>query len=393
MYALGLMLKYCEKRAYSSYLFSGVEAQKTPHDQQGSWSANAEGHYYACSGCGAEFGLVDHVYDLNNGVFDFSVGMEECSICHFKLFEIEGNTLKAYYGSAATVQVPNEVTVLGAHVFEGHTELETITYSTNLTEFGDYAFAGCTNLKSVRIGNYITRIGKYAFQGTAVKFTWGKALRLEQLGAYSFAGWLGTKFEFPNKELTIGSNAFENAVNLTKIEIPDTITNRAFTETFNGCTSLRYADLGVNVEQISCFVGCTALETVIIRSQKFWQFMAGGFMECDALKAIYLERPLSQLLTCNWMFINGDASTGNATNRQVKGKVFAYSADDPGVDPCGDKWSDFFGYYRDWFGGYWHWDESGEQELENIQLWETDETTATPTNMPVILDDRKNLYA
>lgn len=77
----------------------------------------------------------------------------------------------------------------------------------------------------------------------------------------------------------------------------------------------------------------------------------------------------------------------------LQGKLFAYSEAAPGADPCGDAYSDHFGYYRDWFGGYWHWDESGEQELENIQLWETDETTATPTNMPVILDDKKNLYA
>ena len=372
----------------------GVAGKKTKHDQQSAWSANAEGHYYACSGCGAEFGLVEHVYELRDGVFDFSSDMEKCSVCQFSLFTIEQGTLKSYYGHAEKVTVPDSVTVLGAHVFDGHTELKVITLPNKLETIGDYAFADCINLATIRIGNYVTRIGQYAFKGTAVKFTWGKALRLKSLGDHSLAGWLGASFTIPDAIETVAGFAFNDAINLKKIVIPKTVTNYSFAEVFNGCTSLRYVDLAASrVTQVSGFAGCTALETVIIRSLNFWEFFADSFKGCTALKAVYLARPLSELLTCNWLFMNGEGvATGAASNRDLKGKVFAFSESDPGSDPCGNAYSNYFGYFRDWFGGYWHWDESGEQDLKNIQLWDTEESAATPTSMPAVLNDDKRGY-
>ncbi len=370
----------------------GNAGKKSEHDQQSSWSSNAEGHYYACSGCGAKFGLVPHVYDCPDGVFDFSEDLQKCKICKHDLFEINGNTLVYYYGKEESVQVPDSVTILGAHAFEGHQELKTITYSTSLTTIGDYCFAGCTNLKTVRIGNYVTKIGQYAFKGTTVQPTWGKALRLTSINSYSFAGWLGTTFEIPSAIETVASNSFNDAINLKKIVIPETVKNFNFTNVFDGCTSLTFLDIAApKVEQVGGFEGCTALETVIIRSVKFWEFYADSFKDCDALQAVYLARPLNELLTCKWLFMNGDSNTGSS-NRWLKGKVFAYSESNPGPDPCGDESATLFGYFRDWFGGYWHWDESGEQGLKNIQLWDTEESVAIPTSMPAILNDDKRGY-
>ena len=179
---------------------NGVAGKKTPHEQQASWSANAEGHYYACSGCGAEFGMQPHVYQLNDGVFDFSDGMQECSICNFRLFEIEGNTLKSYYGNvAATVKVPDEVTVIGDHAFEGHSEIVSLTYSSRATKIGDYAFAGCSSLQEIKIQNRITSIGQFAFKDCPAKITWGTNPSITEIGDNAFNGWLGSEFTIPKK--------------------------------------------------------------------------------------------------------------------------------------------------------------------------------------------------
>ena len=367
---------------------NGVAGKKTPHDQQDSLSANAEGHYYACSGCGAEFGMQPHVYQLNDGVFDFSEGMEQCSVCGFHIFEIQGNTLKSYYGYAETVNVPDNVTVIGDHAFDGHSELITLTFSRQVSEFGNYAFAGCTNLTSVQMTNYLTKIGEHAFDGTAAKLNWGRALSLKAFGGFSFYGYLGTSIEIPSTIETLGISCFANS-RLEHLVIPNTVQSYGI-DMCKDCTSLISVELGEGVKILGGgnFARCTSLETVIIRGTKFYEF-AGGVFDGDlALKAVYIERPLDQILTCAWLFMRGE-------DVLLKGKVFVYSANDTGNNPCGNSYSDYFGYFRDWIAGCWRWDDSGEHELDNIVIWHNGNSTASANilaSLPVILNDRKELY-
>ncbi len=366
---------------------NGVAGVKSPHEQQQTYTGTAEGHYYACSGCGAEFGLVPHVYQLNDGVFDFSEGMEQCSVCGYHIFEIQGNTLKSYCGNAATVIVPDNVTVIGDHAFDGHSELTTLTFSRQVSEFGDYAFAGCTNLTSVQMTNYLTKIGEHAFDGTAAKINWGRALIIRELGDYAFYGYLGTSIEIPNTIGYIRTACFANS-RLEHVIIPNSVLI-CESMTFQYCTSLISVETGEQLDKFSGgqFTGCTALETVLIRGTNFWQFAGGTFSDNPALKTVYITRPLDQILKCGWLFTNGNLGS----NSVLKGKVFVYSAEDPGDDPCGDEDSNYFGYFRDWIAGCWHWDDSGEHELDNIVFWKPEQAPAANFDMPAILPQKRYL--
>lgn len=365
---------------------NGVANQKTAHDRQSSWASNAKGHYYACSGCEAEFGLAPHEYQLNNGVFDFSDGMKECSVCHFELFKIEGNTLVAYYGKAETVKVPDKVTILGDRVFEGHTELKTLTYSDQLTKIGQYAFAGCTNLTAVSIGNRVTSIGAYAFDGTAATVTFGKATELSEIGRCAFWGWLGTSITIPTSVKKLVEFCFAHS-KLESIVVPDTVKyyNGGL---FNECTSLKTAIIGSNAEICAeWFTGCTSLEYVLIKGDHFYQFNRESFTRCTSLKAVYVERPLEQILECNWLFMD---TALRPLEKSLKGKVYIYSETNPGEDPFGEKYSNHFGYFRDWCAGTWHYDtdRTDRHNFNHIEIWDPGEATSLES-MPVIVDDKR----
>ena len=362
----------------------GVANQMTSHSiDETSWSSNAKGHYHACSGCGFESGLKNHTYNLGGDTFDFSV--TECVDCKFKLFEIEDAILKAYYGNAKTVEVPNYVTELGAHVFEGHDELETLTYSDQLTTIGAYAFAGCTNLTEVTIGNRVAKIGTHAFDGTAATVKWGNSPQLEELSHEAFYGYLGTALTIPTSITTIGKGCFAHSA-IASIEIPDTV-GTLLGEAFEGCNSLRSVVVGDRISVIAprTFANCTVLKTVLIKGKTFWAFQDSAFINCKALQTVYICRPLKEILTCARLIQN---PVGARNNDALLGKLYVYSAENPGADPCGSSYSEYFGYLRDYVVGTWHWDNTGWQTVAHILLWD-EEQEMSNVNLPALVDDKR----
>ena len=365
----------------------GNANQKTKHTQTTTYSADAEGHYYACTECGAKLSTVTpHKYSLNNGVFDFSSAMNECEECHYQLFKIDGNKLVEYHGNAETVQIPNNVTIIGDHAFEGHAELKTLTYSDNLTSIGAYAFAGCANLTAVTIGGRVSSIGQHAFDGTAAKITWGGSFSMKKFGTETFYGYLGSTITIPASIEIIGINCFAYS-NLISIEIPDSVKSLEG-RVVEGCIKLRTIIFGKNTTIVAGLEGCIALEKILIKGTKFYEFATSAFKGCNAIKGVYICRPLTEILTCNWLI----QAVQNNDNDVLKGKIFVYSETNPGSDPCGEAWSDIFGYFRDWIGGTWHWDDSTWQNLSHIVMWGDEETAAVSYEMPAIVNDRKYLY-
>lgn len=367
--------------------------QKKAHDVQQSYSANADGHYIACSECGVQLGLQPHECKLNNGVFDFSESMQECEVCHFKMFEIEGNKLVYYWGKAEVVKIPETVTIIGAHAFEGHTELTELTYSRQMSEFGEYAFAGCSNLKSISMTNFLTSIGSHAFDGTAAELKWGNSPRISAFYAQAFYGYGGTTITIPDTVGLLGGGCFAYS-NIESIVIPSSVRAGSADlpqSLFQGCTSLRTVEIGAGIATMGMygFYGCTSLETVIVRGTAFWKFNQFCFTDCNSLQAIYFERPLPDLLSCKHLFYSFDRNSREI----VQGKCYAFSEENPGANPFEGETSNIFGNFDEWFAGCWHWDDSGKQKLKNIVIWETETNDIDLTTMPAILDDKRDFLA
>ncbi len=361
----------------------GIANQKSEHNRQNVLSSNAEGHYYSCSKCGVEFNFEKHTYELNNGVFDFSEGMEECSACHFQLFLIEGTTLKAYYGYAESVNVPDTVTILGDHVFEGHSEIKNLTYSNRLTKIGAYAFAGCTSLQTVKIPNFVTDIGGFAFKGCSANIKWGNIPRIQTIVENAFNGYLGTEIEIPSTVTTIWGYAFANS-NLISITIPDGTyfgdksTAHLNDSVFRNCKMLTSVVLGkkINILPAYLFDGCESLEYVLIRGSEFWAF--SGFGGCSSLKAVYVERDASN-------FSGSNPIVSVSFPDELLEKVYFYTETQPDGSMTFEK-------YTDYFAGLWHYSDVNHPSLKNVVVWPTEAATTAQTAV-AFYDDKRRAIA
>ena len=81
---------------------------------------------------------------------------EDCNA----IIETSTNTLIA--GCKNTI-IPNSVTSIGSHAFDGCSGLTSITIPNSVTSIGQMAFWGCSNLTSVTIPNSVTSIGNFVF--------------------------------------------------------------------------------------------------------------------------------------------------------------------------------------------------------------------------------------
>ncbi len=113
------------------------------------------------------------------------------------LFYPYGQT-KNYYN------IPEEVEVIGAGVFEGKTNLTSITIGKNVTTIGEKAFKDAVELETV------------TFEGNREKEL--------TIGASAFEGCSKvTKFEIPETTTVIGAKAFADCIKLAEIYLPESL--------------------------------------------------------------------------------------------------------------------------------------------------------------------------
>ena len=166
----------------------------------------------AFSGCSS---LTSIVVDEDNSVYDSRNNSNA-------IIETDTNTLIA--GCKNTV-IPNSVTSIGKHAFNGHTNLTSITIPSSVASIGVGAFMGCSSLTSIVVDEdnsvYDSRNNSNAIIETDTNTL--------------IVGCKNTVI--PNSVTSIGSSAFHSCSSLTSITIPNSITNIG-DSAFNNCSSL-----------------------------------------------------------------------------------------------------------------------------------------------------------
>ena len=138
------------------------------------------------------------------------------------------------------------------------------TIPNSVTTIGHHAFEGCSGLTSITIPNSVTSIEKFAFFGSGL-----------------------TSITIPSSVTTMGYAAFSGCHALTSVKIPSSVTTIEGS-TFYGCTGLTSIIIPDGVTRIEdeAFEACYSLTSVTIPNNML-SIGVSAFSRCDALTDIY----------------------------------------------------------------------------------------------------------
>ena len=305
--------------------------------------------YDAFDGC---TGLTSIVVESGNPRFD---SRNNCNA----IIETADNTL--IFGCKNTI-IPNTVTSIGDHAFEGCTGLTDIDIPNSVTSIGygafygctgltsidipnsvtyieDFTFYGCTGLTSIVIPNSVTAIGQQAFYQTAWYNNQPAGLVYAGMVAYMYKGTMpsGTSIALKEGTLGIADYAFYDCRGLTSIVIPNSVISIG-PSAFFGCTGLTSIDIPNSVTYIGngAFFGCTGLTSIDIPNS-VTHISHGAFSGCTRLTDVYcFIADLSRVLSGYRLFHLDDADYSGRTLHVLQGTADAYRAD--------VKWYWYFGH-------------------------------------------------
>ena len=131
-------------------------------------------------------------------------------------------TLKKYAGDAASVTIPDGVTIVGDSAFNENTSLTAVVLPDSVVTIGANAFQSCTGLTKAELSSKLEKIANYAFD-------YCKALKeiqipetVTEIGSSAFWYCAGlTELTLPEGLQTIGESAFACCSGLTRLAIPD----------------------------------------------------------------------------------------------------------------------------------------------------------------------------
>ena len=154
------------------------------------------------------------------------------------LFDKNETTIIAYPGGlTGEYAIPYGVTSIGDNAFWNCT-LENVTIPDSVVSIGVDAFCSCSNLTSITIPNSVTYIDIYAFEScrnlaninvdsgnTYFASVEGVLFNKNKTVLIAYPGGKAGEYTIPNNVTSISAGAFANCTNLTKVTIPNSVTN------------------------------------------------------------------------------------------------------------------------------------------------------------------------
>ena len=185
---------------------------------------------------------------------------------------IESSTNTLICGCKNTT-IPNSVTSIGQHAFDGCSGLTSITIPNSVTTIGNYAFLNCSGLTSVTIPNSVTSIGTRAFEDTPFFNNTNDGVIYLGKALYAYKGTMpeNTNISIREGTITICADAFSGCSALTSVTIPNSVTTIE-NSAFSGCSGLTSITIPKSVTSIdgSAFDECSRLKSVHISDLTAW---------------------------------------------------------------------------------------------------------------------------
>lgn len=177
-------------------------------------------------------------------------------------------------------------TVIRGNLFNGCTNLVTVTIPDNITLIYESAFYFCIELTTVNLPDTIVTIASGAFQ-QAVSFNTPN---------------------LPNSLMLIGSRAFSQCESLTLTSLPPNL-SRIATEAFSDCTKLAITVIPESVDMIDgkAFCNCTSLTTLTFQGTPT-TIAADSFEGCSNLTTINVPWAEGVVANAPWGATNATIS-------------------------------------------------------------------------------------
>ena len=242
------------------------------------------GTVVASGSCGAEGDNLTWTLD-DNGLLIISGTGEMASDCTWK--DASGID---YSNSIKYVWIKNGVTSIGANAFSAllNSELMIVEIPDSVTIIGAHAFEHCNNLQEITLPESITYIGSAAFSHCTSlrKITIPKNVKNLDVSLFAFCTGL-VSAEIMDGVPEIGSWMFNGCTNLRSVTIPESV-DIIGVGAFYNCAGLSNVVIpkGVRCIDHEAFKNCTNLESVSI-SQSVLYIGDDVFSGCGSLKDIY----------------------------------------------------------------------------------------------------------
>lgn len=218
-----------------------------------------------------------------------------------------------------TLGTPTNLKTIGAHAFEGCTNLSHLELSDKVIDVGEYAFASCSGITQIDLGSGLTEIKDGVFKGCSALDRIYFPENITKLGNEAFRNCTKlSRITNPSNSLvSIGNRCFQKCTTLTNFDIPtsvDVLGSYALADcsslttvtwgqmlshlqngTFAGCSKLANVVLADNIISIgdSCFYNCVKLNT--FKGDKLQHLGSAAFANCTTLKTFTFENQITSI--------------------------------------------------------------------------------------------------
>ncbi len=134
-------------------------------------------------------------------------------------YEVKEGKLLRYFGFCTSIELPQEINVLGENCFAYNEDINSFTGSKNLKIIEQNAFYGCCNLERVCLCDGLERIEKSAFSSCGLK-----------------------EISIPQSVKEIEEKAFLECHSLNKIKLPETLESIS-DNLFDSCGELKRIEI------------------------------------------------------------------------------------------------------------------------------------------------------
>ncbi|MCD8291435.1 MAG: leucine-rich repeat domain-containing protein, partial [Prevotella sp.] len=205
-----------------------------------------------------------------------------------------GNHAFYYCENITSIEITNNITIIGDNAFGKCSNLETLIYNAKNNEsFASNAFSECP-VKSMTIGKDVEVVPSELKQLTNINTIYYNAVNAEiSISAETLSSIFAefknlTSFIIGETVKTIADYFLKNCVSIESLELPSSIESIG-KGALHGCTGLKeikgFGNLGITALPDSIFHGCTALESIELPGG-IKEIGIGVFEGCISLKEV-----------------------------------------------------------------------------------------------------------